>query len=88
MKNDCSRPRVAAGTRRRFGASAPALVTLELLCGLAVVREPVALDAARPVEDLLERRWTTAAGLPQNGILSLAQSSDGFLESVLRGVCR
>jgi hypothetical protein len=76
MKNDYSWPRVAAGTRRRFRASAPVLVALALLLGLPGVRPAAALDAARPVEDLLERRWTTAPGLPQNGILSLALIDD------------
>ncbi len=56
------------------------LVTLIVL-GLAWAPLPVsaALDASKPITQYVHDAWTTENGLPQNSVLAIAQTPDGYL---------
>ena len=55
-------------------------VTLIVL-GLAWAARPAvaALDASKPITQYVHDSWTTENGLPQNSVLAIAQTPDGYL---------
>jgi len=48
------------------------------LCLLAA-QASAALDPSKPLHQLIHQTWTTAQGLPQNSVLAIAQTADGYL---------
>jgi ligand-binding sensor domain-containing protein len=55
---------------------------LSWLVLLVTARQPLAaagLDPHRPLASFLHESWQTQQGLPQNSVLSLAQTKDGYL---------
>ena len=55
---------------------------LGLRAGLTLALAGVAsasLDPDKPISDFIHQSWQTAQGLPQNSVLSLAQTSDGYI---------
>ncbi len=56
-------------------------VTLALSLALFLVPASLqaALDPNQPISEYIHQSWQTAQGLPQNSVLSMAQTSDGYL---------
>lgn len=55
---------------------------LGLCAGLTIALAGVAsasLDPDKPIGEFIHQSWQTAQGLPQNSVLSLAQTSDGYI---------
>jgi diguanylate cyclase (GGDEF)-like protein len=52
-----------------------------LLLALAVSYggSALALDPAKPISEFIHDRWSVDEGLPQNSVLAMAQTADGFL---------
>ena len=71
----------------RDRASPPRFTLRFLLCraacallGILLVQPALAsLDPGRALSQYIHRSWQTAQGLPQNSVLSLAQTPDGYL---------
>src|SRR4051794_1601051 len=54
--------------------------TLAAVClALAMVSPAAALDPDRPFRQYALLKWQSDSGLPQNSVLSIAQTPDGFL---------
>lgn len=58
--------------------------TTRLLCVLTVALTAAAtawasLDPDKPIRDYIHQTWRTAQGLPQNSVLAIAQTPDGYL---------
>ncbi|WP_211194311.1 two-component regulator propeller domain-containing protein [Pyxidicoccus fallax] len=57
----------------------PGLVGLLFVAGLLLARPGLALDPERRVSQYIQDSWRADDGLPQNSVLSLAQTRDGYL---------
>lgn len=52
-----------------------------LICTLAAISAQAfaTLDPSKPLHQFIHETWTTAQGLPQNSVLAIAQTADGYL---------
>jgi signal transduction histidine kinase/ligand-binding sensor domain-containing protein/CheY-like chemotaxis protein len=53
--------------------------TVLLFCVLLAATLGGALDSSRPVEKYIYKSWTSADGLPENVVIAIAQTHDGYL---------
>ncbi len=60
----------------RLISSTLLLITACLTCA-TVAR--ASLDPNKPLREFIRQKWTTSQGLPQDSVLSIAQSADGYL---------
>jgi len=71
----CSRMDAVTWLRWALGRALPCLILLQIAPGLA----RASLDPDKPITQFIHQDWQTAQGLPQNSILSIAQTTDGYL---------
>jgi signal transduction histidine kinase/ligand-binding sensor domain-containing protein len=73
----CAVARLSAvrSTRCRASIVFLALVFLHLASGLGWA----SLDPDKPLTQFIHQAWQTAQGLPQNSVMSIAQTADGYL---------
>jgi len=65
--------------RTRRWATFQRTLFLSLLCLAATGNALASLDPGKPLHQLIRQTWTTAQGLPQNSVLAITQSADGYL---------
>ena len=56
-----------------------AITAAAIAFSLAIVQPAAALDPARALSQYAHSKWQNDSGLPQNSVLSIAQTADGFL---------
>ncbi len=69
------RPNASLWARWPTRSFLPLLLLLQVAPGPATA----SLDPDRPIAQYIHQGWQTAQGLPQNSVLSMAQTADGYL---------
>jgi len=79
-----------SATRKTYRASIRRIDALLVACAILLTSIPVrALDPAVSIRQYVHRSWQTDDGLPQNSVIGIVQSDDGYLWFGTRdGLCR